>query len=51
MEIKVHLVLDRGVHKVSLALPVCQAQLDQEVPVVTQEILGPMAGQDRKVNH
>lgn len=39
-EIWVHLVMDRRVNKVSLALPVCQAQLDQEATLAPQEILG-----------
>lgn len=48
-EILVRLVMDRGVHKVSLALLVCQALLDQEATLAPREILGPMAGQDIKV--
>lgn len=48
--LQVHLVMGKVVHKVFLAPLVFQAQLDQEAPLVPQEILGPMAGQDRKVN-
>ncbi len=49
-EIKVHLVMDIGVHKVSLVLQVFQDQLDQEAPLALQETLGQTAGQDREVN-
>lgn len=38
-ETLVYLVMDKRVHKVSLALLVCQAQLDQKAPVVLLEIL------------
>eukprot|EP00064_Thunnus_orientalis_P003303 superscaffoldBa00000264_g3312 len=40
--------MDGRVNKVYLAVLVCQGQLDQEAPLAPQEILGVMAGQDRK---